>query len=191
MHILWWQTWWVIFALTTTHIPSSPYRTLDICPFLLIANQNRYVNEVLNMRIWWQHRTWVVLVSTTTHVPSFVTVAHKELWIFVFFVISQSDRYANEVLNMHIWWQQTSKVVLVFTTTHIPSFVNVVHKELWIFAFFVVSQSEQICKWGIKYAHLVMADQVESTVLCAPTTHIPNFTKSILVFSLGKQRFTQ
>ena len=36
------------------------------------------------------------------------------------------------------------------TTTHLPSFVTVAHTEFWIFAFFLVSQSKQICKWGIK-----------------------------------------
>ena len=39
----------------------------------------------------------------------------------------------------------------------------------------VISQSEQICKWGIKYAHLVTTDLVGNT--CAPTTHIPSLTK--------------
>ena len=56
---------------------------------------------------------------------------------------------------MHIWWGQTTWVVLVPITTHIPSFIYVAHEELWIFDFFVISQSEQICKWSFKYAHLV------------------------------------
>ena len=50
--------------------------------------------------------------------------------------------------------------------THIPSFINVAHTKLWIFDFFVISQSEQTCKWGIKYAHSVTKDHVGST--CAP-----------------------
>ena len=58
----------------------SPCRTLDSCLFLL-ANQNRYANQVLNMHILWLQTKWVVLVSTITHIPSFVTVAHTELHI--------------------------------------------------------------------------------------------------------------
>ena len=54
-------------------------------------------------------------------------------------------------------------VVPLPTTTHIPSFVTVTHIELWIYAFVVISQSEQICKWRIKYAYLVMTDNVGST----------------------------
>ena len=63
---------------------------------------------------------------------------------------------------MLTWCWQTMWVVLVPTTTHIPSFVTVAHTELWIFAF-VISQSEQICKRGIKYIHLVMRDHIGST----------------------------
>ena len=43
---------------------------------------------------------------------------------------------------MHIESQQTTWVVLVPITTHIPRFINVAHTELWIFHFLVVSQSE-------------------------------------------------
>ena len=42
--------------------------------------------------------------------------------------------------------------------------------ELWIFAFVVISQSEQICKWGIEYAHLVMTNHVGS----ASAHHYPH-----------------
>ena len=64
---------------------------------------------------------------------------------------------------MHIWWQQTVWVVVVPITTHIPSFINVARTELWIFDFSVISQSEQICKWGIKYVHSVTTDHMGST----------------------------
>ena len=64
---------------------------------------------------------------------------------------------------MRIWWRQTTWVVLVPITTHIPSFINVAHTELWIFFFFVISQSEQICKWGIKCAHSLTTDHMGST----------------------------
>ena len=129
----------------------SPYRTLDIWFFFgLLTNQNRYANEVLNMRIWWWQTTWVVLVPITTHIPGFINVAHTELWIFDFIVISQSEqtrkwgiKYAHSVPTDHMG----------STCAHHypqPSFINVAHTELWIFDFFVISQSEQICKWGIK-----------------------------------------
>ena len=107
-----------------------------------------------------------ILLPITNHIPSFITVAHTELWIFDFLLLANQDRYANEVLNMCIWWGQTTWLVLVPNNTHIPSFTNITHTELWIFDFFVISQSEQICKWGIKYALLVTTDHVGST--CAP-----------------------
>ena len=69
---------------------------------------------------------WVALLPTTTHIPSFVTVAHTELWIFALLLLANQNKYANEVLNMHIWWRQTTLVV----TTHIPSFVTVARTEL-------------------------------------------------------------
>ena len=80
-------------------------------------------------------------------------------------VLTNQNRYANEVLStcMRIRWRPTTRVVLVSITTHTPSFIKVAHTELWIFDFVVISQSEQICKWGIKYAHLVMTDHVGST----------------------------
>ena len=116
----------------------------------------------------------VVLVPTTTHIPSFITVAHTEFWIFAFYVISQSQQiYANEVLNMCIRWGHTMWVVLLPTTTHIPSNITVAHTELWMFAFAVISQSEQICKWGITYTYLVMTTML--VVLVPAITHIPSF----------------
>ena len=151
--------------------------------FLLLANQNRYANEVLNMCIWWRQTTWVVLVPITTHIPSFINVAHTELWIFDFLLLANQNRYANEVLNMVVWWRQTMWAVLVPITSHIPSFINVVHTELWKFYFFDISQSEQICKWGIRYVYLVTTDHVGST--CAPLLSTYQVLwKSVIVFSL-------
>ena len=50
------QTTWVVLVPITIHIPSFinvAYTELWIFDFfLLLANQNRYANEVLNMRIW-------------------------------------------------------------------------------------------------------------------------------------------
>ena len=64
---------------------------------------------------------------------------------------------------MRIWWWQTTWVVLVPITTHIPNFISVAHTKLWILDFFVISQSEQIWKWGIKYAHSATTDPMGST----------------------------
>ena len=122
------------------------------------------------MRIRWRQTTWVARVPSTTHIPSFINVAHTELWIFDFLLLNNQSRYVNEVLNMRIWWRQTTWVVLVPITTHIPSFINVVHTELSIFDLFVISQSEQICKWGIKYVHSVTTDHMGST----PAQHYPH-----------------
>ena len=63
---------------------------------------------------------------------------------------------------MRIKSQKTMWVVLVSTTTNIPIFVTVTHTELWIFPFFVISRSEQICKSGIKYAHSLTRDHMGS-----------------------------
>ena len=90
--------------------------------------------------------------------------------LIFFLLLANQNRYVNEVLNMCIWWQQTTWVVLVPITTHIPSFINVAHTELWIFDIFVISKSEQICKWGITYVHSVTTDHMGST--CAP--HYPH-----------------
>ena len=78
-------------------------------------------------------------------------------------LLANQNRYANEVSNMCICWWQTTWVALMPITTHIPSFINVPHTELRIFDLFVISQSEQICKWDIKYAHLVTTDHMGST----------------------------
>ena len=89
-----------------------------------------------------------------------------DIWFF-FLLLANQNRHAKEVLNVHIWWWQTTWVVLwllVPITTHIPSFINVAHTELWIFDFYVISQSEQICKWGIN-AHSVTTEQMGS--ICA------------------------
>ena len=74
---------------------------------LLLANQNRYANEVLKMCIWWRQTTWLVLVTNNTHIPSSINVTHTELWIFDIYVISQSE----QIWKWSIW--QTTWVVLV------------------------------------------------------------------------------
>ena len=77
---------------------------------------------------------------------------------------------------MHIWWQCSMWVTVVPGTTLIPSFVNVAHIELWIFAFVIISQSEQICKWAIQYAYIWWRHN--TWVRPVPTTtYIPSFMK--------------
>ena len=78
----------------------------------------------LNMRIRWQTQ-WVVLVSTTTHIPRVTVQPLQNLRYLPFLLLANQNRYTNEVFNTHIRWRQTPLVVLVFTTTHIPSFVTV------------------------------------------------------------------
>ena len=101
-------TWVHCYPHTKFH-HSSPYSPLDSRPFLVLANQNKYANVMFKMHIQWQQTPWVILMPNTIHILSFVTVAQIKLWIF---------------------------------------------------AFFVISQSEQICKGGIKYVHWVMTDLV-------------------------------
>ena len=151
------------------------------------------------MHIQWQRSTCIIIESTTTYTPHFITVAHTELLIFPFLLITQrgqvglckwgiknlhtpcgwylcsplptytsfvQNRYAEVALNMYIWWWQTTWVVLAPTTTHIKVlslYWPEAHTEFWIFALYFISQSEQICKWGIKYANSVTKDHLGST----------------------------
>ena len=88
------------------------------------------------------------------------------------FVISQSKyanevfKYANEVFNVYlqqqsIWIILCIWITLEFTATHLPSFATVAYTVPWIFAFFVISQSE--CKWDIYYVHSMTTDPVGIT----------------------------
>ena len=89
---------------------------------------------------------------------------------FSFFVITDMQMsiiYANNCAfgnDRHV-------VILVPFTIHIPSFFNVVHTELWISVFFVLSLSEQICKWGICASSDHGDDRPRGLCLC------PSFTK--------------
>ena len=156
------------------------------------------------MHIWWQQTTWVTLVPRTTHVPRFVIVAHIELWIFAFVVIAYQNKYANELFNMHIWWQQTTWVKLVPSTTHIPSLVTVAHIELWMFAFVVkayqnMQTSYFICAFGCDRPHgwhLFLAlpiHQVSSLQLTLNSKYLPSlllanqnkYANNYLIWALG------
>ena len=72
--------WFSAYALTifTEYTAWATWCSGDL-PFY-----NRNANEVLNMHIWWWQAHMVILIPTTTHIPRFVTVAHTELWIYVF-----------------------------------------------------------------------------------------------------------
>ena len=67
---------------------------------------------------------------------------------------------------MRIWWWQTTWVVLVPITTHLPSFINVVHTELWIFDHFDANELLNMHIWWW---------QTTWVVLVPITTHIPSF----------------
>ena len=175
----------------TTHKTSFinvAHTELWIFDFLL-ANQNRYTNEVLSIRIWWRQTTWVVLVPITTHITSFINVAHTELWIFDFF-ISQSEqickwgiKYAHLVTTDHMG--STCAHHYPHTKFHQCSPYRTL--DIWLF---VISQSEHICKWGIKYVHLVTTDHVGSTCAPPPTTHIPSLMKIGHCVLIREWRFT-
>ena len=120
-----------------------------------------------------QQSTWIILCTMTdntwvhcyTHLLSFATVAHTVLWIFAFLLLANQNKYANKIFIMRIQWWQTRWVLLVPTTTHIPSIVTVAHIELWIFAFFVIShnRNKKKSKWAIQYAYSVTTDHVGNT----------------------------
>ena len=87
---------------------------------------------------------------------------------FSFFVITDMQM---SIIYAHIVHSVTTDtlVILVPFTSHIPSFVvTVAHTKLWISVFFVISQSEQIWKWGIC---ATSDDRPRGLCLC------PGFTK--------------
>ena len=105
-----------------------------------------------------------------------------------FFVISQSEQICKWGIKYAYLMTKDHMGSTCAHHYHIQSFINVAHTELWIFYFFVISQSEQICKWRIKYVHSVTAAHVCST--CAPTTHIPSLTKISHCILIRERRFT-
>ena len=70
---------------------------LEICLFITDVQMRYEICELCDNR-----HTWVILISTTTNIPCFITAAHTELWIFAFLLLTNQNRYANEVLDMHI-----------------------------------------------------------------------------------------
>ena len=137
-----------------------------------------YANDVLDMDIRWPQTWWVILVpGTTTDITSFITMAYRytKLWIylFTFLVISQWEQICKWGIYIPFGDDRPcGYVVHVAITTHIKFHqCTIAHTELWIFYLFVISQSEQICKWGNKYVHLVTTDQV-GQVPVPITTHI-------------------
>ena len=112
--------------------------------------------------------------------------SRSALEIIDFFVISQSKqickwgiKYGHLVTTDHVG------STCAHHYSQIASFITVAHTELWIFDLFVISQFEQICKWGIKYVHSETTDQY----LCPPT-HIPSLTKIVHCVLIREWRFT-
>ena len=129
-----------------------------------------------------------LLVPITTHIPSFINVAHTELWIFDLFVISQSEQICKWGIDMRIWWRQTTWVALMHITTHIPSFINVAHTELWIFDFLLSANQN-------RYANEVLNmripwRQIAWVVPVSPTNHKPSLTKIGHCILIWERRFT-
>ena len=100
----------------------------------------------------------------TTNVPSFVSVAQTELWIVAFFITKSEHLCKWGIKYAHlVTTNLVGNTCARHNTTHTPSFITVAHTKLWIFTFLVIRQSEQICNWGIKYAHLVTTDHMGGT----------------------------
>ena len=95
-----------------------------------------------------------------------------------FLWLVNQNRYANEVLNMQIQWRQNLWVILVPTTTHIPSFITSAHTKLRIIVLFVISQSEQQNRFTSEVLNMHIWWQQTTWVVLVPTTiHILSFTK--------------
>ena len=73
----------------------------------------------------------------------------------------------------------------------LTTFIPYILQNLDIYLF-VISQSEKICKWDIKYEHWVTTDYVDSTYLCLPYpyTNICRQNSGYLPFlSLSQNRY--
>ena len=90
---------------------------------------------------------------------------------------------------MHIWWRQTTWVVLVTITTHIPHFINVAHTVLWIFDFFVISHQNRYAN-EVSNMHIWWRQTTWVVFVPPPTTHIPSLTKIGHCILIRELRFT-
>ena len=134
----------------------SEISVVEKCPSV---DQNRHAHEVSNICIPCQQTKWVMLAHPIAdHFPQ-TKFRHCNPYrtLFAFFVIGKSEQIWNEVLNMCIRWQQTTWIVIVTTTTHIPNFVtDVAHTKLRIFAFLLLANQNRyanevfnnICAFG-------------------------------------------
>ena len=107
-----------------------------------------------------QARITTVLGLHTCYIQRTYSVGY---WSALEICLFITDIQINEVLNMHIpWWQ--AHVDYAYTH-HVPhtKFRHCSPYRALDICFFCYSQSEQICKWGIKYAHSVTTDNVVST----------------------------
>ena len=65
--------------ITTTHIRSFITVThieLLIFSLFLLANHNKYANELSNMCTRCRQTTWVTLMRSNTHIPSLMKICH-------------------------------------------------------------------------------------------------------------------
>ena len=107
----------------------------------------------------------ITLEFTATHLPSFATVAYTVLWIYLpFSLLPNQNKYA-----MCIQWWQTWWVLLVPSTTHIPSFVTAAHIELnsGYLPFLLLANQN-------RYANEILNIQIywwqTPWIICVPTT---------------------
>ena len=142
--------------------------------FLLLAIQNRYANEVLNMCIWWWQTTWVILVPITTHIPIFIIVAHTEFWVFVvclfvclvvfLVVISQSEQICKwDIKYVHLVTTDHMDSTCAHHYPHTKFHQCSPYRTLDIWLFLLLANQNRYAKWGIKYVHLVTTDHMGST----------------------------
>ena len=84
----------------------SPYRTLDICLFLLLANRNKYAKELFDRRIWWWQTTWVTLVRCLP-LPSYQVLWKSVIAFYLrfIFLLSRSDIHLYIVTYIQTAWQ--------------------------------------------------------------------------------------
>ena len=87
----------------------SPYRTSGYLTFFVISQSEQICK-------------WGIKYTKFHQCSPYRTL---DIWLFL--LSANQNRYANEVLNMHILWRQTTWVVLVFPTTHIPSLTKISH----------------------------------------------------------------
>ena len=155
-----WGTMWVVLVPTTIHIPTQVPNSQKKKKINLKKKKNWNPEFFFFMaqKFGLPNKFGKVasLCSTCAnhypHTKFHQCIVNTELLMFAFFLLlANQNKYANELFNMRIRWWQTTWVTLVPTTTHIPlpSCMKIGHCLLPKVYLFVISQSEQICKWAI------------------------------------------